>query len=144
MEIKIIEPRPGKRIAAIEVPEGVRKFKIIRYPLSGKWLSSDTGAFNEWKVLLAKTTETTTFKILGFSNELNEEQCGDLMHVFDNKESFASFMLANGLVDRNPFGDNQPYVSIFDTHLDSACNVRRTEWQEAESKVKKYLILIVE
>ena len=49
----------------------------------------------------------------------------------DIQESYLSLLESNGIVDRNPISDEQKNVDRF----------WQVEWQEAQSKVKHYLVL---
>jgi len=115
MSIHILEPRPGKRIAAIEVPERTTGYRLMNKAI--------VFHINYTNTLIVDLPEGK-FEPLGLSTELTEEQCLDIIPVNPSeninvgKMAFASFMLANGLVDRNNDPDNE--------------------------RVKKYLILIVE
>jgi len=92
------------------------------------------------------------YQILGKSTELSEEQMKEICEhckmgylnykypfssnpseaFTDNlQESYLSLLESNGIVDRNPISDEQKNVDRF----------WQVEWQEAQSKVKHYLVL---
>ncbi len=131
----------GITILLVEVPEDATRF------------------VTDWKFLIVDIFSPTQkmipipegqYQILGKSTELSEEQMKEILPIYegairgyriytqrpdlltkDIQESYLSLLEANGIVDRNPISDEQKNVDRF----------WQVEWQEAQSKVKHYLVL---
>ncbi len=140
----------GITILLVEVPEDAKNFTITEFD----WFENAP----KW-YLLHETIEDNCgcpiefdgdWEILGKSTELSEEQMKEILPIYegairgyriytqrpdlltkDIQESYLSLLESNGIVDRNPISDEQKNVDRF----------WQVEWQEAQSKVKHYLVL---
>jgi len=162
-EIKILEPRPGKRIAAIEVPGDAKDF-IVFVNSDRYWLKYTT-EYSKGLRHLCCIELPCKCEIISLSTELSEEQCAELVETseyydphaqpypipcykdyvkWQSTEALASFMSANGLVDRNPLPDPEDTMRQGDGYVYyGASDEEFAEYEEAQSLVKKYIILLI-
>jgi len=131
----------GITILLVEVPEDAIGFIIDYLYLICNPYESDK------KVIELPQCQ---WEILGKSTELSEEQMKEILPIYegairgyriytqrpdlltkDIQESYLSLLESNGIVDRNPISDEQKNVDRF----------WQVEWQQAQSKVKHYLVL---
>ena len=140
----------GITILLVEVPEDAKNFTITEFD----WFENAP----KW-YLLHETIEDNCgcpiefdgdWEILGKSTELSEEQMKEILPIYegairgyriytqrpdlltkDIRESYLSLLEANGIVDRNPFDKSGMTFS----------SEYQNKWQEAQSKVKHYLVL---
>lgn len=149
-EIKLIETN-GKKVLILEVPEGASEFET----------GTRTLFFNDFRIDIP----FGDWQILGKSTELSEEQKGQVVECLEweglvvyilypddpkkrrftasRDESYLSWLKANEIVDRNPYGD---YESAF-VYSPLSFNLNELEadqikWQEAQKQVRTYIILI--
>ena len=131
----------GITILLVEVPEDAREFKIENGLLLFK------ADFIPFGIVILPQGQ---YQILGKSTELSEEQMKEILPIYegairgyriytqrpdlltkDIRESYLSLLEANGIVDRNPFDKSGMTFS----------SEYQNKWQEAQSKVKHYLVL---
>jgi len=160
----------GIAILLVEVPEDVKAWSL-KHHMDGTLRSlrvSDNESNYELCVL-----PSGQYQILGKSTELSEEQmkeiCAsifgkyyfDYMNPENNnyapgftlytvQESYLSMLEANGILDRNPYGDKpKRYIAFFhpgfmtdnDFERLEEYDIQLSKWQESQSKVKHYLVL---
>lgn len=160
--IKLIETN-GKHLFFVEVPAGAINFRLEKYLIPNALmyqLPTHTGVLN---------LPSGQYQILGKSTELSNPQIEDIcermspypglviffyMNYLTGKfdfdivqESYLSLLQANGVVDRNQYGDVCPKPVTLseddDFGLMSTLRFHKIgQWQEVQSKVKHYLILI--
>ena len=137
----------GITILFVEVPEGATRF------------------VTDWKFLIVDIFSPTQkmipipegqYQILGKSTELSEEQMKEILPIYegairgyriytqrpdlltkDIRESYLSLLEANGIVDRNSASHPSDIDPTNRSHYDKI----EQEWQQAQSKVKHYLVL---
>lgn len=163
-EIKLIETN-GQTIAIVEVPEDATLIQITQ---NASWRNLSYKINNKphpFEYTHIKLPDGQ-YQILGKSTELNGDHIVECK-IIDRKieyrnyrngkfnlgnpnESYLSLLEANGIVDRNliekpefnyEFGEDGPTDSQLlsaEIHFDESFK----QWQEAQSKVRHYLILI--
>ena len=137
----------GITILLVEVPEDATRF------------------VTDWKFLIVDIFSPTQkmipipegqYQILGKSTELSEEQMKEILPIYegairgyriytqrpdlltkDIRESYLSLLEANGIVDRNSASHPSDIDPTNRSHYDKI----EQEWQQAQSKVKHYLVL---
>jgi len=137
----------GITILLVEVPEDATRF------------------VTDWKFLIVDIFSPTqkmipimegSWEILGKSTELSEEQMKEILPIYegairgyriytqrpdlltkDIQESYLSLLEANGIVD----GNSASHPSDIDPTNRSHYDKIEQEWQQAQSKVKHYLVL---
>ena len=137
----------GITILLVEVPEDATRF------------------VTDWKFLIVDIFSPTQkmipipegqYQILGKSTELSEEQMKEILPIYegairgyriytqrpdlltkDIQESYLSLLEANGIVDRNSASHPSDIDPTNRSHYDKI----EQEWQQAQSKVKHYLVL---
>ena len=137
----------GITILLVEVPEDAKKF------------------VTDWKFLIVDIFSPTQkmipipegqYQILGKSTELSDEQMKEILPIYegairgyriytqrpdlltkDIRESYLSLLEANGIVD----GNSASHPSDIDPTNRSHYDKIEQEWQQAQSKVKHYLVL---
>jgi hypothetical protein len=144
----------GIEVLFVEVPEDAYNFR-----LKNGYIWYDDKNFKDCCML----EPSGKWVILGKSTELSEEQMKEIcektgrkifrdynmnymgvpMSVFTVQESYLSLLEANGIVDRNKYGERKPEISdpnpssqYYGSEMDELSG-----WQEAQSKVKHYLVL---
>ena len=159
----------GKTLLFVEVPSDASVFRMAIYPVSGTWVvQSDSTSLNAYKQrlksgnyqILSKSTELSEEQMkgicehgkLGYLNYKNQFS-SDPSKAFTNtvQESYLSMLEANGIVDRNSIPE--PNHLDFKTkntfgEINWSSPVYKYKyslyydlWQEAQSKVKHYLVL---
>ena len=146
----------GITILLVEVPEDAKNFTITEFD----WFENAP----KW-YLLHETIEDNCgcpiefdgdWEILGKSTELSEEQMKEILPIYegairgyriytqrpdlltkDIQESYLSLLEANGIVDRNSASHPSDIDPTNRSHYDKI----EQEWQQAQSKVKHYLVL---
>lgn len=153
-------------ILLVEVPEDAIWFQIM--PRQG--IVNEHLRYNFGPLRFGRKYEqlpSSQYQILGKSSELSEEQMkeicdtdgkGYMYHLEHPKnsycksvqESYLSLLEANGIVDRNPYGDKpKRYIAFFhpgfmtdnDFERLEEYDIQLSKWQESQSKVKHYLVL---
>jgi len=137
----------GITILLVEVPEDAIGFIIDYLYLICNPYESDK------KVIELPQCQ---WEILGKSTELSEEQMKEILPIYegairgyriytqrpdlltkDIRESYLSLLEANGIVDRNSASHPSDIDPTNRSHYDKI----EQEWQQAQSKVKHYLVL---
>jgi len=137
----------GITILFVEVPEDAREFKIENGLLLFK------ADFIPFGIVILPSGQ---YQILGKSTELSEEQMKEILPIYegairgyriytqrpdlltkDIQESYLSLLEANGIVDRNSASHPSDIDPTNRSHYDKI----EQEWQQAQSKVKHYLVL---
>lgn len=139
----------GITILLVEVPEDAKLLQITQNAYGRNLSYKVNNTPHPFGYTHIKLPEGQ-YQILGKSTELSEEQ---MMLICDNinpddsiycdefldklKSSYLSLLEANGIVDRN----NAPHPSDIEPTNRNHYDKIEQEWQEAQSKVKHYLVL---
>lgn len=136
--IKILHPKEGVTIAAVKVPDGAHNFDIVGSLL---WFRhQEKGQLRKFSNL---NIPEGNWQILGFSDQLREEQCAELfphsvltkMHDL-YRTVLDKFLEANGVYSKNPYGEKPVNKDFYWGYLSDL-----EQWQEAEANTGSWIIL---
>ncbi len=131
----------SKDILILEVPKEATKIEI-----RGTRLYFDPVSMLE--------LPSSDYQLLGKTTDLTEEQIKllcKLLGIEQSLKSLLEYFQSKGYVDRNPYGEKCPVHYDYEemqesghylAEIETKMNVKIHQWQEAEDKVKTFVVLI--